>query len=105
MNPSAPTPDDGFAVCPHCWHVNGPTLRQCARCLSDMSTLLQESGGQRWAAPVQSPVPVRVGHRLSRTQRLVIAGFVAMLALAQLAMAVAPHLRGPGRPVPVGVGR
>jgi hypothetical protein len=106
LNPSAPVPDDDFAVCPHCWHVNGPTLRCCARCLADMGTLLQESGGRRWAAAVQSPVPVRVGHRLSRTQRAVIAGFVVMLALSQLAIGIAPHFaRGGARvAVPAGAG-
>jgi hypothetical protein len=104
MNPSAPVPEDDFSVCPHCWHVNGPTLRHCARCLADMTTLLQESGGRRWTAAVQSPMPVRVGHRLTRTQRVVIAGFVVMLVIAQFGFAFAPHLsRTAAKAVPAGV--
>ena len=53
-----------FVVCPHCWAVNPPS-RYCARCLADMTLLLQESGGRRWTAAVQSPVPVRAGARLT----------------------------------------
>ncbi len=60
--------------------------------MADMSTLLQESGGMRATAPVQSPVPVRAGSRLSRGQRLVVLGFVVLLALAQILAAFAPHL-------------
>src|SRR5687768_6431112 len=44
-------------VCPHCWNVNMYALRLCGRCGADMSTALQESGGLRWTAAVQSPVP------------------------------------------------
>lgn len=84
-----------FSVCPHCWHLNGGGARTCARCLADVTTLLQESGGRRWTAAVQSPVPVRVGHRLSRLQRWAVLGFVALLALAQLAVAFAPQRATP----------
>ena len=79
-----------FSICPHCWHVDGLGSQVCVRCRADKATLLQESGGWRWTAPVQSPVPVRVGARLSRLQRGVILGFVVMLGLAQLAAMLAP---------------
>lgn len=76
-----------FTICPHCWQVN-PPARICARCLADMTTLLQESGGVRWTAAVQSPVPVRVGGRLSRPQRLALLAIVVLFALAQVALAL-----------------
>ncbi len=57
-----------------------------------MTLLLQESGGQRWVAPVQSPVPVRGGARLSRAQRAVILGFVVLFGVAQLLAAFAPRI-------------
>lgn len=89
--PSAPAGGD-FSICPHCWYVNAYSSRLCLRCLADMTTLLQESGGLRCSAPVQSPVPVRAGSRLSPLQRLVVLGFVLLLVLAQLATAFAPHV-------------
>jgi hypothetical protein len=90
--PPDPSRRDDFDVCPHCWHVNGPMARICLRCRADMTLLLQESGGQQWAAPVQSPVPVRGGSRLSRTQRAVILGFVVLFGVAQLVAAFAPRI-------------
>jgi len=50
-----------------------------------MAMALQESGGLRLWAPVQSPVPVRAAGRLSRLQRAAVAGIVALLGLASLA--------------------
>ena len=92
MRPEAASRRDDFGVCPHCWHLNGPTSRICIRCRADMTLLLQESGGERWAAPVQSPVPVRGGQRLSRTQRAMIFGFVVLFGIAQLLAAFAPRI-------------
>ena len=85
MSRRRPDPAD-FSICPHCWHLN-PASRFCARCLADMTTVLQESGGERWTAPVQSPVPVRAGRRLSRRQRAALLGVLLLFALAQLALA------------------
>jgi len=82
-----------FVVCPHCWHMNGPLSRICLGCRADMTLLLQESGGSRWAAAVQSPVPMRGGSRLSRPQRMVLLGVLVLFALGQLAYAVAPRPR------------
>lgn len=75
--------ETGLAVCPHCWHVNFDAERPCQRCGADMRTFLQESGGLRLTAPVQSPVPVR-GDRLSLALRLVLLLLVALLAAAAL---------------------
>jgi hypothetical protein len=91
------TTDDGpsgpdFTVCPHCWHLN-PLTRICARCLADTTTLLQESGGRRWVAPIQSPVPVRVGGRLSRRQRAILLGALVLFGIGQLGVAFAPPWR------------
>jgi hypothetical protein len=55
-----------------------------------MSLLLQESGGERWAAAVQSPVPIRTTGRLSRTQRAVLLGFLVLFGLSQLIGGFAP---------------
>jgi hypothetical protein len=52
-----------------------------------MTTVLQESGGRRWTAPVQSPVPVRVGRRLTRRQRWVLFGMLVLFGAAQLTLA------------------
>lgn len=71
-----------FSVCPHCWHVNRYAARICGGCRADMGTLLQESGGLRQTAPVQSPVPVRA--RLTSGQRIVVIGFMALYALSIL---------------------
>ena len=49
-----------------------------------METLLQESGGLRRTAAVQSPIPVAAAGRLTRLQRAVIGAFVATLATAYL---------------------
>lgn len=50
-----------------------------------MHTYLQESGGLRRTAPVQSPVPVGASDRLSGLQRFVVGFFVATLALVYVA--------------------
>ena len=78
-----------FSICPHCWHVN-PLSRLCARCFADMTTVLQETGGRRWTAPAQSPMPIRGGRRLSRRQRGLLLGAVVLFALSQLAITLAP---------------
>jgi predicted amidophosphoribosyltransferase len=88
MAPIVPrsAPEGGeLSVCPHCWHVNPHASRLCARCGADMRTVLQESGGLRHTAPVQSPVPVRA--RLSPVQRMLVLSFVALFALASLVTA------------------
>ena len=84
------------SVCPHCWMVNPGPFRLCSRCGAAMDTHLQESGGLRRTAPVQSPVPVGVSARLSGFQRAVVGFFVAALALAYLV-----YLVPPPRPAPV----
>ncbi len=89
--PSAPGGGD-LSICPHCWYVNAYDTRLCLRCMADMTTLLQESGGLRMTAPVQSPVPVRAGSRLTPVQRGVVLGFVVLLVLSQFAAAFAPHV-------------
>lgn len=105
MNRSSAQETD-FSVCPHCWQVNPPS-RYCARCLADMTTLLQESGGRRWTAPAQSPMPVRVQSRLSRGQRLLLLGVVVLFGVGQLALALAGGgpLRAPVQAGPAGAGR
>ena len=82
--PFAPVPGGTPAICPHCWELNLPALLLCGRCGADMRTLLQETGGLRLTAPVQSPVPVRVGHRLSLRQRVALLGFLVALLLGHL---------------------
>ena len=91
-----PTTDDhsaDFVICPHCWQVN-PLSRFCAKCLADMTLLLQESGGRRWTAPAQSPIPVRVGERLAPWQRWVLFGAVVLFGIGQLALAFSPGAPG-----------
>ncbi|HSM35060.1 MAG TPA: hypothetical protein VK837_01570 [Longimicrobiales bacterium] len=68
-------------VCPHCWAVNSGGSRLCHVCGADPTLLLQESGGLRWTAPVQSPVPVTRGRRLSRAQRIGAAACLLVLAI------------------------
>lgn len=82
---SAPLPGAAAAVCPHCWMVNPGAFRLCVRCGADMATSLQESGGLRHAAPVQSPVPAPGGPRLSLFQRALVGAFVAILVFSWLA--------------------
>jgi hypothetical protein len=77
-----------FLICPHCWEFNQGPCRLCQRCGADPTTLLQESGGLRWTAPVQSPVPVARGRRLSRTQRIGAAACLLVLALGFVAGAL-----------------
>jgi hypothetical protein len=79
-----------FGVCPHCWHLNGPLSRVCLRCRGDMTLMLQESGGERWTAAVQSPVPVRGSSRLTFLQRAILLGLVVIFGIAQLLVALAP---------------
>ena len=76
----SPLGDRSPAICPHCWNVNPGKFRLCGRCGADMSLLLQESGGLRRVPAVQSPVPVGVSRRLRPGQRLVLMGFVLLLA-------------------------
>jgi hypothetical protein len=71
-------------ICPHCWNVNLYALRLCGRCGADMSTVLQESGGLRWAAAVQSPVPQPNSRPLSLWLRAFLLVLVALLGLARL---------------------
>lgn len=78
-----------FVICPHCWHLNPPS-RICAGCFADMTTRLQETGGKRWTAAAQSPMPVRVGGRLSPRQRWLLLGALVLFALSQVAGALAP---------------
>jgi hypothetical protein len=78
-----------FVICPHCWHVN-PPARMCAGCFADMGTLLQETGGKRWTAAAQGPMPVRAGGRLSRRQRWLLLGAVVLFAVSQIVLALAP---------------
>lgn len=92
---SAPLEGAGAAVCPHCWMVNPGPFRLCGRCGADMRTNLQESGGARRSAPVQSPVPVACGPRLTGLQRLVLAGFLLLLALSHVLAAATPRLSPP----------
>lgn len=70
------------SVCPHCWNVNPGPFRICARCGASMESFLQESGGLRRTAPVQSPVPV--SGRLPLARRLLIGCLVVLLVLAYL---------------------
>ena len=62
------------------------SFRLCGRCGADMALALQESGGLRRTAPIQSPVPVR--GRLSPLQRLLILFFVFILFVAQILSAL-----------------
>lgn len=94
--------DSDFVICPHCWHLNPPAAL-CARCFADMRTVLQESGGKRWTAAAQSPMPVRVGRRLTRRQRALLLGAVLLFALGQVAIAIvgaASSRRGPSTTPP-----
>ena len=87
----ASAPAGEVAVCPHCWGLNVGGERLCGRCGADMTLLLQESGGLRRTPAVQSPVPVRVAHRLGVVTRAVLLLMTAVLALAWL---IAPLLGG-----------
>jgi hypothetical protein len=83
-NVCAPVSGGPISICPHCWGVNVLAERLCGRCGADMHLLLQESGGARATAPVQSPVPVRARQRLSPLQRALVLCFVLLLAAAHL---------------------
>lgn len=101
-----------MAVCPHCWELNRHARRLCGRCGADMHLVLQESGGLRHTAAVQSPVPVRIRDRLSPVQRMVVLGFVLLLFAAQILAVIYasswPALPAAGEPadaaVPAGSG-
>lgn len=93
----APQHGEPIAVCPHCWGVNVRAERLCGRCGADMHLLLQESGGLRATAPVQSPVPVRALNRLTPLQRALVLCFLLVLVAAQLVGAFWPPAP---RPVP-----
>lgn len=85
--------------------VNPGPFRLCARCGAAMDTYLQESGGLRRTAPIQSPVPVGAAERLSRFQRMVVGVFVAVLALTYLAHLVPQPVPAPAdADVPVSPG-
>ena len=90
----------GPAVCPHCWMVNPGPFELCSRCGASMRTILQETAGLRRAAPVQSPVPVGVGRRLSLFQRALLALFVACLAMTYLVQLLPPAPRTVEAPPP-----
>lgn len=60
----------------------GALQRLCGRCGASMESFLQESGGLRRTAPVQSPVPV--SGRLPLARRLLIGCLVVLLVLAYL---------------------
>lgn len=64
-----------------------------------MELVLQESGGLRRTAPVQSPVPVRA--RLSVGQRVVVLGFVVLLVAAYVLGALQGVVPRAVRVVPV----
>jgi hypothetical protein len=99
---AAPGEADGLAICPHCWQVNRGPVRLCAGCGADMTLLLQESGGLRRTAPVQSPVPVPGRVRLGPVRRVVVAGFAVLIALYYLAIALGAWVPRPmAQPVPV----
>ncbi len=100
--PGARSPLGLLRVCPHCWGVNPRAERLCASCGADMHTLLQESGGLRRTAPVQSPVPVRA--RLSTLQRAVVFVCLVMLALVHVLGAIHAIGRRPGLPLPQPLG-
>jgi hypothetical protein len=70
-----------------------------------MTLMLQESGGGRWTAAVQSPVPVRGGRRLSRAQRVMLLGLLVLFALGQLAYAISPRRTAAPAMAPVPGGR
>ncbi len=92
MRPSS-APAGDLAICPHCWMVNPGAFVLCARCGADMNTFLQESGGLRRTAPIQSPVPVGVG-RLSRFQRATVGVFLVVLTAGYLALFFLPVTGG-----------
>ena len=58
-----------------------------------MESFLQESGGLRRSAPVQSPVPI--GGRLSLPQRIVLCLFLVLMTFAYLShlLPVSPGAR------------
>ncbi len=100
LRPSSAPAGGDPAICPHCWMVNPGPFRLCARCGAAMDTFLQESGGLRRVAAIQSPMPVQVSGRLSPFQRTVVALFLAVMALGYLSLLVppAPLKPSPGTP-------
>jgi hypothetical protein len=67
-----------------------------------MNLLLQESGGLRRTAAVQSPVPVRA--TLSLMQRMLVLAFVLLLALVHVLAGLHGLGRRPGAPLPQPLG-
>ena len=84
LRPLSAPAGGAVAVCPHCWGLNVGGERLCGRCGADMTLVLQESGGLRRTAAVQSPVPVQVAGRLGIAARAVLLLMTALLALAWL---------------------
>ncbi len=82
---AAPNPEGSHSICPHCWMVNPGPFRLCARCGADMRTLLQESGGMRRTAAIQSPMPVGASARLGPIQRAFICFFLVLTVLSYVA--------------------
>ena len=97
---AAPAERSRISVCPHCWGVNPWADRLCARCGADMRLTLQESGGLRRTAPVQSPVPVSGGPRLSLLQRMLLFCFLALLIVSQVLGAIYATAARPASPLP-----
>ena len=89
----------GPSVCPHCWMVNPGAFRICGRCGAQMDTVLQESGGLRRCAPIQSPVPV-AGARIGPVARVVLASFVVVLALGYFVQLLPPPPDAGAAPTP-----
>lgn len=70
-----------------------------------MDTHLQESGGLRRTAPIQSPIPVEASDRLNAFQRALVGIFVAVLALGYLSYLLPRPVPIPAiSPVPVSPG-
>jgi hypothetical protein len=89
-----------FLICPHCWGVSPFARRLCERCGADPATVLQESGGLRWTAPVQSPVPVARGRPLTRAQRIGAAACLLVLAIGYVFGALGARAGVAFRPAP-----
>jgi hypothetical protein len=87
-----------MTVCPHCWELNLHADRLCGRCGADMQLVLQESGGLRRTAAVQSPVPVGGRASLTLVQRLVVLTFVILLFLVQVIGAIYASASRPSPP-------
>lgn len=82
--------------------MNPGPFRLCARCGASMESFLQESGGLRRMAPVQSPVPI--GARLSLPQRIVLCLFLVLMTFAYLSqlLPASPGAQPPAGTLPGG---